>query len=113
MFAKRRWKWTLFCTTLGGLSFFFFKILSISNIVFILATVHFLYTKLGSFCNMEYYFNQLVYWDLKVPKRLVGLNQMLCSSSFDWNWGKQNDFTACWHQLHPRFQVLLQGKCLR
>ena len=59
MFAKRRWKWTLFCTTLGGLSFFFFKILSISNIVFILATIHFLYTKLGSFCNMEYYFNQL------------------------------------------------------
>ena len=33
--------------------------------------------------------------------------------SFDWNWGKQNDPTACWHQLHPRFQVLQQGKCLR
>ena len=33
--------------------------------------------------------------------------------SFDWNWSEQNDPTACWHQLHPRFQVLQQGKCLR
>ena len=37
---------------------------------------------------------------------------MQCSPSFDWNWGKQNDPTACWHQLHPRFRVLQQGKCL-
>ena len=61
---------------------------------------------------MEYYFYQLAYRDSKVPKRFVGLNQMQCSPSFDWNWGKPNDPTACWHQLHPRFQVLLQGKCL-
>ena len=94
----------------------FFKILPISNtgvsIAYILATVHFLYPKLGSFSDMEYYFHQLAYRDSKVPKRFVGLNQMQCSPSFDWNWGKQNDPTACWHQLHPRFQVL-QGKCLR
>ena len=62
---------------------------------------------------MEYYFYQLAYRDSKVPKCFVGLNQMQCSPSFDWNWGKQNDPTACWHQLHPRFQVLQQGKCFR
>ena len=102
--------------TLRGLSLFF-KILPISNtvdsIAYILATVHFLYPKLGSFSDMEYYFYQLAYWDSKVPKRFVGLNQMQCSPSFDWNWAKQNDPTACWHQLHPRFRVLQQGKCLR
>ena len=38
---------------------------------------------------MEYYFYQLAYRDSKVPKRFVGLNQMQCSPSFDWNWGKQ------------------------
>ena len=38
---------------------------------------------------------------------------MQCSPSFDWNWGKQNHPTACRHQLHPRFRVLQQGKCLR
>ena len=37
---------------------------------------------------------------------------MQCSPSFDWNLGKQNDPTACWDQLHPRFRVLQQGKCL-
>ena len=62
---------------------------------------------------MEYYFYQLAYRDSKVPNCFVGLNQMQCSPSFDWNWGKQNDPTACWHQLHPRFRVLQQGKCLR
>ena len=36
---------------------------------------------------------------------------MQCSPSFDWNWGKQNDPTACWHQPHPQFWVLQQGKC--
>ena len=98
--------------TLRGLSLFF-KILPISNTIvsaaYILATVHFLYPKLGSFSNMEYYFYQLAYRDSKVPKRFVGLNQMQCSPSFDWNWGKQNDPTACWDQL---FRVLQQGKCL-
>ena len=48
--------------TLKGLSLFY-KILPISNtgdsIAHILATVHFLYPKLGSFSNMEYYFHQL------------------------------------------------------
>ena len=90
--------------TLRGLSLFF-KILPISNTgvsaAYILAIVHFLYPKLGSFSNMEYYFYQLAYWDSKVPKRFVGLNQIQCSPSFDWNWGKQNDPTACWDQLHP------------
>ena len=38
---------------------------------------------------------QLAYGDSKVPKRFVGLNRMQCSPSFDWNWGKQNDPTAC------------------
>ena len=75
---------------LRGLSLFF-KILPISN------TVRFLYPKLGSFSDMEYYFHQLAYRDSKVPKHFVGLNQMQCSPSFDGNWGKQNDPTACWH----------------
>ena len=101
--------------TLRGLSLFF-KILSISNngdsIAYILATVHFLYLIISSFSDMEYYFYQLAYRYSKGPKCFVGLNQMQCSSSFDWNWGKQNDPTACWHQLHPWFQVLQQGKCL-
>ena len=79
---------------------------------YILATVHFLYPKLGYFSDMEYYFYQLAYRDSKVPKRFIGLIQMQCSPSFDCNWGKQNDPTACWHQLHPRFRVLQQGKCL-
>ena len=69
----------------------FFKILPISDtdvsISYILATVHFLYPKLGSFFDMEYYFYQLAYWDSNVPKRFIGLNQMQCSFSFDWNWG--------------------------
>ena len=98
--------------TLRGLSFFF-KILPISNsgdsTAHILAIVHLLYPKLGSFSDMEYYFYQLAYWDSKAHKRFVGLNQMQCSPSFDWNWGKQNHPTACWHQLHPRFWVLHLG----
>ena len=102
--------------TLTALSLFY-KLLPISNtgdsIAYILATVHFLYPKLGSFSNVEPYFYQLAYRYSKVPKRFVGLNQMQCSPSFDWNWGKQNDPTACWYQLHLRFQVLQQGKCLR
>ena len=48
-----------------------------------LPTIHFLYPKLGSFSDMEYYFYQLAYRDLKVPKRFVGLIQMQCSPSFD------------------------------
>ena len=55
---------------------------------------------------------RLAYWDSKVPKRVVGLIQMQCSPSLDCNWGKQNDCTACWHQLHPQFRILQQGKCL-
>ena len=88
---------SLLLLTLRGLSLFY-KILPISNTgvsaAYILATVHFNYPKLGSFSNMEYYFYQLAYRDLKVPKCFVGLNQMQCSPSFDWNWDKQND-------LHP------------
>ena len=67
--------------TLTALSLFF-KILSISNtgdsIAYNLATVHFLYPKLGSFSDMECYFYQLACQDLKVPKRFVGLNK--CSA---------------------------------
>ena len=37
---------------------------------------------------------------------------MQCSLSFDSNWGKQNDPTACWHQLHPQYQVLQHEKTL-
>ena len=89
---------------LRGLSLFF-KILPISNtgdsIAYILATVHFLYPKLSSFSDMEQYFHQLAYRDSKVHKHFIGLNQMQCSPSFDWNCGKQNDPTACWYQLHP------------
>ena len=96
----------LICTglTLRGLSLFL-KILPISNTgvsaAYILATVHFLYPKLGSFSDMEYYFYELAYRDSKVPKRFVGLIQIQCYPSFDCNWGKQNDPTACWHQLYP------------
>ena len=83
--------------TLRGLSLFF-NILPISNtgasIAYILPTVHFLCSKLGSFSEMEYYFYQLAYRDSKVPNRFVGLNQMQCFPSFDWNWGKQNEPTA-------------------
>ena len=94
----------------------FFKILSMSNTgdsaAYILATIHFLYPKLGSFSDMDYYFYQLAYRDSKVPKHFVGLIQMQCSPSFDCNWDKQNDPTTCWHQLHPRYRVLQQGKFL-
>ena len=75
--------------TLKGLSLFF-KILPFSNTdVSILATVHFLNPKLGSFSDMVYYFHQLAYWDSKVPNHFVGLYQMQFSRSFDWNWCKQ------------------------
>ena len=90
--------------------------LSMSNTgnsaAYILATIHFLYPKLGSFSDMEYYLYKLAYRDLKVPRYFVGLIQMQCSPSFDCNWAKQNDPTTCWHQLHPRYRVLQQGKCL-
>ena len=59
--------------------------------------IHFLYLKLDSFSDMKYYLYQLAYWDLKVAKCFVGLIQMQCSPSFDCNWGKQNNNTACWH----------------
>ena len=98
--------------TFRGLSLFF-KILPSSNTgdstAHILATVHLLYPKLGSFSDMEYYFYQLAYWDSKVPKHFVGLNQMQCSPSFDWNWRKQNDPTACWHQVHHDFGFCSKG----
>ena len=32
----------------------------------------------------------------------------VCLPSFDCNWGKQNDLTAHWHQLHPQYWVLQQ-----
>ena len=100
---------------LRGLSLFF-KILPISNtgisIAYILATVHFLYPKHGSFFDMEYYFYKLAHRDSKVSKSFVGLIQMQCSLPFDCNWGETNDPTACWHQLHPRYWVLQKEKCL-
>ena len=45
---------------------------------------------------------------LLLPTCLLGLE-----SSQELRWGKQNDTTACCHQLHPRTQVLQQEKCLR
>ena len=55
--------------TFRGLSLFL-KMFPISNTVvsapYILATVHFIYPKLGSFSDMEYYFYQLAYRDSKV-----------------------------------------------
>ena len=45
---------------------------------------------------------------LKVPKRFVGLIEMQCS--FDNNWGKQNDTTVFWQQLHPRYCVLQHAR---
>ena len=69
----------LLILTLRGLSLFF-KFLPISNtgnsIAYILATVHFLYPKIGSFSDMECYFYHLAYRDWKVPKCFVALNQM-------------------------------------
>ena len=56
---------------------------------------------------------KILYRDSKVPKLFIGLNQMQSSPSFDWNLDKQNDPTAGWHQLHPQFEVLQQGKWLR
>ena len=60
--------------TLRGLTLFFI-IFPISNTgvyaAYILATVHFLYPKLGSFSYMEYYFYQLAYRDSKVVKHFI------------------------------------------
>ena len=101
--------------TLGGLSLFF-KILPISNTVvsaaYILATVHFLCSKLGFFSDMEYFLHQLAYLDLKVHKHFIGQIQMQCSPFLDCNWGKRNDPITCWYQLHPWYWVSQQGKCL-
>ena len=49
---------------------------TIVSAAYILATIHLLYPKLGSFCDTEYYFYQLAYQDSKVPKCFLGLNQM-------------------------------------
>ena len=88
----------------------FFKILPILNTgdfaADILATVHFMYPKLGSFSDMEYYFYQLAYRDSKVPKCFIGLIQMQCSPSFDCNWGKQNSKLA---PATPTFHNRLRG----
>ena len=35
---------------------------------------------------------------LECPVHFVGLIQMQFSPSFDCNWGKLNDTTACWHR---------------
>ena len=82
----------LLTLTLRGLSLFL-KMFPISNTgvsaAYILAIVHFLYPKLGSFSDMEYYFYQLAYRDLKVPKCFVGLIQIQCSPSFDCNWANK------------------------
>ena len=79
---------------------------------YILATVHLLYLKLGSFSDMEYYFYYLLTGTQKSQTAWLGLIQMQCSQSFDCNWGKQNNPIVCWHQLHPQFWVLQQEKCL-
>ena len=78
----------------------------------ILVTVRFLQPKLGLFSDTISKFQQLVYRDSKVPKHFVGLIEMQFSPSFDCNWGKQNDPTACWYQLHPRYWVSQREKSL-
>ena len=107
--------WQHLLLTLRGQSLLF-KILPISNTgvpaAYILATIHFFYPKLGFFSDMEYYFYQLVYRNWKFPNRFFGLNSNAVFSLFDCNWGKRNDPTACWYQLHPWYQVSQQGKCL-
>ena len=37
---------------------------------------------------------------------------MQYSTSFSCKCGKQNDHTACWHQLHPRYWVPQEEKSL-
>ena len=44
--------------------------------------------------------------DSKVPKHFVGLIQMQWSPSFDYNWGKQNDLTACWTPTISSFTAM-------
>ena len=52
------------------------------SIAYILATIHFLYPKLGSFSDMEYYFYHLAYQDSKVPKHFVRLKSNAVFSLF-------------------------------
>ena len=52
--------------TLRGLSLLFKMLPTGVSAAYILATVHFLYPNLGSFSDMEYYFYQFRYRDLKV-----------------------------------------------
>ena len=49
---------------------------------YILATINFLYPKLGSFSNMEYYSYQFADQDSKVPKRFIGLIQIYSALPF-------------------------------
>ena len=60
---------------------------------------------------MEYYFNQLAYMNLKVPKRFVGLVKMQCSPSFDCNWGKQNNPTTA--REMSQLPISLRGRSHR
>ena len=93
----------------------FFKILpicntgiSVADIWATVSTVRFFYPLF----DREYYFQQLAYQDLQVPKCFLGLNQMQWFPSFDSNWGKRNDPIAFWHQLHLWYQVSQKEKCL-
>ena len=101
--------------TLSGLSLFL-KMFPISNTgrsgVYILATVQFLYPKLGSFFRHGVLLLPTCLLWLESPQSLCRTNSNSVFSLFDCNWGKQNNHTACWHQLHPRYRDSQQGKCL-
>ena len=90
----------------------FFKILPISNtgdaIAYILATVHFLYSKLGSFSDMECYFYHLAYGDSKSK-----LNQMQCYTHDFRFYSKGNasgTHQSTWAgSLKPQFAWVVRG----
>ena len=85
-----------------GLSLFF-KILPISNtadsIAIFWPPLTFFIPNLAPFPTWSTTATNLLIGTQKSP-RFVGLNQIQCSPIFDWNRGKQNDPTACWHKLH-------------
>ena len=73
----------------------------------VLATLHFLYFKLVSFSDMEYYYYQLAYRNLKVSKHFVGLSQMQGSPFW-----QQLQPTKRPHYMLAQHKVFRQEKCL-
>ena len=73
----------------------------------ILAIVHFLYHKL--FFQHGVLLLATCLPEPECFQAICRTNQMLCSSFYDSNLGKQNDLTTCWYQQYRVFQ---QEKCL-